>query len=131
MLYLPEIIIATILLLGVIIYILNKSLKYKKKKRTLLIKFRQVREKSLSLQNEYYNYIVKQDALNTKFREGLTYGQFLNDLKRNHVSNLSEKKFIRVKSTSNLFYLNKMTKVLDEQEAMLEEIEEQFMSSKK
>ncbi len=128
--YLPEM-IAAILLLVLLIYFLNNLPKYKEKKRQFLIRFRQVRKRSLNLQNAFTQYIIEHDAIKTVFKDGMTYGQFLNQLKKNHISNLSEKNFAKLKSTNNRLVIKKREQMLDEQEAWFDEVEKEFNSLKK
>ncbi|AWH83597.1 hypothetical protein HYN59_00025 [Flavobacterium album] len=128
---LPEIIGASVLLLLLLLYFINSRPKYKENKKALLAKYRRIRVKSLNVQDALTQYIIEHDALKKEYEEGVTYSVFLNQLKKNHINNLSEKHFLKLKASNNRILLNKTDKMLDEQEAKLDAIEKQFEASKK
>lgn len=128
---LPEIIGAGVLLLLLLFYFINSRPKYKENKKALLAKYRRIRVKSLNVQDAVTQYIIENDALKQEYKDGMTYSQLLNQLKKNHINNLSEKHFLKLKATNNRLLLSKTDKMLDEQEVRLDETEKQFEALKK
>lgn len=126
---LPKI-IAAVVVLGLLIYFLNFTPKNREKKRNILTRFRQLRERSQNLQSALTHDIMANDSSNKQFANGQTYGQVLKQLKKNHFSHLSEKKFAQLRGKYNTFTLNNVNKMLDKQEAMLYEMENKYEASK-
>ncbi len=130
MTYLPEMLILGAFLLALIIYLINNATKDTEKKRTLLLRFRDVRARSLHLQNAVADYIMANDSEDGKITTDMTYGQFLKQLKKNHIANLSEKKFAKIKNSNTLLSQRSISSMIDEQNSMVGEMEKQFETAK-
>lgn len=122
--YTPELIIAFIVVAGVLIYYLRPH--YKEEKLELLVKYRRIRSKSLSIQDALSAYILANDALKKQFLPDATYGEFLRQLKKNHATYLSEKVYVKIKNSRSRMFLKRTGKLLDEQEDRFAEIEEKI-----
>lgn len=127
MLLLPYAIIVipftVILATYIILKIVNKSAWYKTNKTKLLDSFRQQRHKSKSLQNKLSNYIMANNTHNAELHGGITYDDYLKQLKKNHALKLSKKKYIRLKSSNNMMLIKKTATELKYQKARLLEAE--------
>lgn len=126
--FIPEITIAAILVAGILIYFLNGH-TYKKQKVKFLAKYRRARIKSLHYQDELSAYILRNDAKNEVFAEGLTYGEFLKQLQKNHSLYLSERKYKRLRRAPVI--VGKDIKAIEKQEARLSETEKKIAAIKK
>ena len=122
--YTPELIIAFIVVAGLLIYYLRPH--YKEEKLELLVKYRRIRSKSLSIQDALSTYILANDAIKKQFLPDATYGEFLRQLKKNHANYLSEKVYVKVKNSRSRMFLKRTGKLLDEQEDKLAEIEDKI-----
>ena len=129
--YMPEILIAGVFLVALITYFINKNNKDNSRKKVLLLSFREVREKSLNLQNAVTQYLMLHDSQDEKLAEDMTYGQFLKQLKKNHATHLSEKKFVKIKSSNTLLSQGKIKALIGEQNEMLSQMEKQSENAKK
>lgn len=121
--FLPEILIAVVLLLSLTFYLLAKKSLYTRKKDALLIIFKEIRTKSLHLQDILTKHIIEHDADSENFDGTMTYGQALKQLKKDHVTYLSGKKQIRIRATNNLLKLYKTESMLKKMESSLNETE--------
>lgn len=126
--YSTEIIFAAVVAAGLIVYFFRP--KYKDKKLQLLTHYRRVRSKSLELQDSLSRYILTNDAQNDSFMPDLTYGEFMRKIKKSHSLYLSEKTYIKLKNSTNIVYLKKVERQLDEQEKHLSDIEKKMLFSK-
>lgn len=93
---------------------------------SLLVKYRRVRSKSLKLQDALSVYIIKNDALKNAIADDVTYGAYLRQLQKNHMLNLSEKKYTKLKSSNNRILLSATSRTLNEQEVYLENVEKEL-----
>lgn len=121
--FLPETLIATVILLSVILYFINKRPLYSKKKNILLSAFKDVRAKSLNLQDAMTKHIMDLDASDEEFTHSLTYGQALKQLQKDHIAYLSGKRQTRIRATNNLLKLYKTESILKKLESSLNETE--------
>ena len=117
---LPEIIVAAVILVGIIIYIITAP-TYKKKKLRLLTKYRRARNKSLAFQDILSTYILKHDAQHEIIESGITYAELLRQLRKQHSDHLSDKKYRKFRNSFFLRGLNE--KDLQKQEKRLQDIE--------
>lgn len=129
--YLPEILIAGVLLVALITYFINKNNTDNSKKRNLLNSFKEVREKSLSLQNSVTEHLMLHDSRDKILTEEMTYGQFLKNLKKNHVTHLSEKRLVKIKTSNTILSERRIKTLIGEQNEMLSQMEKQFKNAKK
>jgi hypothetical protein len=127
MLYLPEFIIGTFILLILLLLALNYSPKSKEKKLGLLKKYRRTQHLSFKLQDTLSNYILRNDALDREFKDGKNFGDYLNYLKTNHQKNLSEKKYLKVRNGFNPLYFKVTSIHLDKQKEKLKQLKEPIM----
>ncbi len=121
--FIPEFTIASVLLVVIVVYVFTAP-KYKKKKLKLLAKYRRARSRSLFYQDKLSTYILKNDAQNEVFMQGITYGQLLKELQKHHSAYLSEKRYKRLRR--NPILIGKNEKVLQEQEERLKKAEEKI-----
>ena len=123
----PDLIILLALVALAIIYLLfkllSKTSSYKEKKKDILEKYQQQRARSLKLQDFYGNYILANHAQKDVFYDATTYGDFLKALQRNHITNLSDKNYVKLKNTDNRIVLKKTADMLEEQETILSDAE--------
>lgn len=122
----PEITIAALLLVGLIVYFFTAP-RYRKKKLQLLSKYRRARSKSLSYQDKLKTYILKHDAQNEMITPEMTYGQLLKELQKHHSAYLSEKRYKRLRRNPILIGIAKNEKVIEEQEKRLKQTEEKIV----
>ncbi|GGB75583.1 hypothetical protein GCM10007424_14410 [Flavobacterium suaedae] len=125
--YIPEIIIAALLVTGILIYYLNGH-AYKKQKVRFLAKYRRARIKSLHFQDALSAYILRNNAKNEVFVEGLTYGEFLKQLQKHHSLYLSEKRYKKLRRSPLI--IGKDIKAIEKQEARLSETEKKIATIK-
>lgn len=123
--YFNEITIAAVLAAGILIYLIRP--KHKEKKLMLISKYRRVRSKSLMLQDLLSSHILQNDSDSEDLRPGVTYGEFMRELKKMHSYYLSEKTYIKLKNSNNIFFLKKTDRILDEQEDQLNDIEKELL----
>lgn len=121
--FIPESIIATLIVTGIFIYFLNDK-KYKKSKGKFLTKYRRARIKSLHFQDTLSNYILRNNAKNEIFVDGITYGEFLKELQKHHSLHLSERKYKKLKKAPLI--IGKNFKKIEEQEIWLSETEKKI-----
>jgi hypothetical protein len=127
MFYTPEFIITALLVVGLLIYFLRP--KYKDQKLALLLKYRRVRSKSLMMQDLLSTHILTHDAMKKIFvLPDITYGEYLRQLKKAHSQHLSEKVYIKVKNSRSIMFLKKISRVIDEQEQKLNDIEDRVLA---
>jgi len=126
----PDLIIVVILCGGVIVYLLTKLLNsrvgYKEKKSYLLLRYQNLRKKSLELQENLSQYILSSDRLKEPFTDGMTYGEYLRYLQKNHIKNLSDKGYAKIKNGDNRLHQKKVAEILSEQEIVLKDAEDKL-----
>ncbi|TRW23565.1 hypothetical protein FMM05_12955 [Flavobacterium zepuense] len=126
----PDLTIVIVLCGGVIVYLLTKLLNsragYKERKSYLLLQYQNLRKKSLQLQENLSQYILSGDHLKETFTDGMTYGEYLKYLQKNHVKNLSEKGYAKVKNSNNRLQQKKVGEILSEQEIVLKDAEDKL-----
>jgi hypothetical protein len=115
---LPEIIIAIVVLAGTLLYTITAK-AYKKRKVKLLAKYRQARTRSILYQDTLSSYILKHNVQHEVFVQDTTYGEYLKQLQKHHVQNLSEKGYKRLRRSPVLIKQN--LKKLEREEAWLKE----------
>lgn len=119
MLYLPEIIIGTIILSILLVILFYYSPSGKTRKLDLLKKYRRTQNLSIKLQDALSLYILKYDKLEAEFKDGKNFGDYLDYLKNNHQKNLSEGKYLRIRNGFNPLIMNKTSRHLDKQKEKL------------
>jgi len=121
----PDLTIVIVLCGGVIVYLLTKLLNsraaYKERKSFLLMQYQNLRKKSLQLQESLSQYILSGDHLKEPFTDGMTYGDYLKYLQKNHVKNLSDKGYAKIKNGDNRLQQKKVAEILSEQEILLKD----------
>lgn len=115
--------VAGILVLYVISKIVNSHPRYLAKKSETLDRFQILRSKSLRLQDVLSDLILSNNFALEIVAENFTYKDFLKQLKRNHVQNLSDKNYARIKNTHNRVVLMQAKKMIAEQELILKDAE--------
>jgi hypothetical protein len=116
-----EIIVGVILLVFVLIYYLNKIPRHKSEKHRLIVKYRKVQSVSLKLQEVLSNYVLANDASQENLAPGITYGECLRKLQREHVAHLSKKTFLQISNSNNKRLLRKIDQTLDDLDIKLNE----------
>ena len=96
---------------------------YRKRKANLVSQFRQVRIKSLRLQKQLSKYMLSNDLNRHDFTEGMTVGDYYRYLKKNHITYLSDKNYLKVKKSQNPIGDMRMLNILKEQEERLKDAE--------
>lgn len=86
------------------------------------MRFRRIRAQSLQLQNILNNHILTNDSKEF-FAPGVTYGECLRQLQRNHSLYLSEKIYVKLKNSRSTILMQKTDRILDEQEQTLNNLE--------
>lgn len=122
-LLLSPVIIAVVYLL---VRVVNNNSSYVQKKKHLLDYFQQQRLKSNKLQDELSNYILANNAHKAVFFDRITYGEFLKQLQKNHMQNLSDKIYIKIKNSHNRILLKKTADELKDQETKLNNAEQKM-----
>jgi len=127
----PDFILLMSLLLFIVIYVLFKFLNntphYKEKKKELIEKFQDARALSIKLQETVSAYILTNNANEATFFDNVSYGGFLKSLQKNHIQNLSEKYYIKLKNSNNRLFLKKTSAMLDEQGIKLKEAQNKVL----
>lgn len=128
----PELTLILLLAASLVIYLLtaflNSRPKYKMKRSELLDKFQSLRLKSKNLQDTLSQYILSTDANKKPISQdsSVTYGEYFKYLQRNHIQNLSDKEYARIKNTHNRLQQKKASDMLEEQEIRLAEAEKKL-----
>jgi len=128
----PELTLILLLAASLVIYLLtaffNSRPKYRIKRSELLDKFQSLRLKSKNLQDVLNQYILSSDANKKPITQdaAVTYGEYFKYLQRNHIQNLSDKEYARLKNTHNRLQQKKASDMLEEQEIRLAEAEKKL-----
>lgn len=119
----PEYTIAAALGVILILYILSRFFNSRPghltRKNDILDRFQQLRSVSIKLQEELSSYILSNSADKQVLFDNITCKEFLKHLQRNHIQNLSDKNYARLKNTHNRVILRQANKMLSEQEIIL------------
>lgn len=121
--YIAVAILVAALLLFILLRIMNNSNIYKSNKQALLERHQQLRVYSNKLQDSLSSHIMENLVENEPFTEEYTYGDFLKHLQKNHMRNLSDKNYSKIKNTNNRLTLANTKNMLAEQEQKLEDTE--------
>lgn len=123
----PEFAIVAILAALLLLYLLTRFMNtrpgYLARKSDILEQFQSLRNKSRKLQDELSNIVLSQNKGQEILIENITYRDYLKSLQRNHIQNLSDKNYARIKNTNNRIILKQAQDMLLEQDARLEEAE--------
>jgi len=119
MLYLDEIKLALILLSVVLLYHLFIKPRLEAAKAKLLERFHRTQSLSIQLQDMLSGYILRHDAMNKEFTEGVTYKMYLRGLQKQHTLNLSEKLYKKLKNLNVVLFYSRITTLLNKQEKRL------------
>jgi predicted RNA-binding protein YlxR (DUF448 family) len=128
----PELTLVLLVSASLIVYLLtaflNKRPRYMMRRNELLEKFQQLRLKSKSLQDKLSQHILSSDANKKTLAEDstITFGEYFKYLQRNHIQNLSDKEYARLKNTHNRIQQKKVSDMLEEQEVRLAEAEKKL-----
>ncbi len=127
----PELTLIILLSASIAIYMLmlffNSRPKYQLRRNELLEKFQSLRLRSKNLQDTLSQHILSTDAnKKTIGSENITYGEYFKYLQRNHIQNLSDKEYARLKNTHNRVQQKKAADMLEEQEKRLAEAEKKL-----
>lgn len=117
----PEIIALAILLVFILIYYLNKIPRYKSEKNRIISKYRKVQSTSLRIQDILSKYVLANDATQETLAPGITYGECLRKIQREHTAHLSKKTFLQISRSNNKRLLRKIDQTLDELDAKFNE----------
>jgi hypothetical protein len=123
----PEFTIAValggILILYILFRFLNSRPGYLARKNDILDGFQSLRSRSIKLQETLSGQILSNNFAMKLVEENLTYKDFLKHLQKNHIKNLSDKNYARIKNTHNRVVLMQAEKMLTEQEIILQDAE--------
>lgn len=126
--YETEITIAAIAAVGTLVYAARP--RYTQRKTALLAKYRRIRTKSLKIQDALSKHVMENDTINDYITPEMTYGQFIKIIKKQHQQYLSEKTYVKLKNSTNIFFLNRTKRLLEEQEQRLIKFERQLPAPK-
>jgi len=125
----PELTLLVLLFASLVIYLLvkffNSRPRYKLKKNELTERFQLLRNKSKNIQDALSRHILSTDS-NKKPLDNdasITYGEYFKYLQKNHIQNLSDKEYAKVKNTHNRLQQKRAIDMLQEQEIRLAEAE--------
>lgn len=129
----PELTLLLLLFGSLVIYLLlrffNSRPKYQIRRNELLEKFQALRLRSKNLQDILSQHILSSDANKKSIgTDSVTYGEYFKYLQRNHIQNLSDKEYARLKNTHNRIQQKKASDMLEEQEMRLAEAEKKLAS---
>lgn len=113
MVFLPEIIITVVFVLGITLYAYYNSPAKKSEKLKLLKNYRRAQNLSMKLQDIISTHILTHDAYNDEIRAGLTYGIYLKQLQEEHLQKLPEGLYLRLKRSYSRRLARKTNKLLD------------------
>lgn len=126
----PELTLIIVFSASLIVYLLlqffNSRPGYKEKKSYLLNKYKKLRVKSLALQQSLNLHILSGDHFKEPFAEGMTFGEYLKHLQKNHIQNLSDKGYAKIKNSDNRVQQKKVADMLKEQENKLKDAEKKL-----
>ncbi|KGO92844.1 hypothetical protein [Flavobacterium subsaxonicum] len=124
----PELTLIIVLSASLVVYLLFKLLNsrsgYRKKKNYLLTEYQRLRVKSITLQEKLSTHILSRDNDKELFTQGMSYGDYLKYLQKNHGKNLTDKGYARLKNSDNRVQQIKVADMLKEQEGKLKEAED-------
>nr|WP_322623909.1 hypothetical protein [uncultured Flavobacterium sp.] len=112
-----------ILVLYILFRFLNSRPGYLGRKNDILDGFQSLRSKSIKLQESLSVLILSNNFAQELLAENFTYKDFLKQLQKNHIQNLSDKNYARIKNTHNRVVLMQAKKMLTEQEIILQDAE--------
>lgn len=112
-----------ILVLYILFRFLNSRPGYLGRKNDILDGFQSLRSKSIKLQESLSVLILSNNFAQELLSENFTYKDFLKQLQKNHIQNLSDKNYARIKNTHNRVVLKQAKKMLTEQEIILQDAE--------
>lgn len=115
-----------ILLLYILSRFFNSRPGHLSRKNDILDRFQQLRPASIKLQEQLSNYILANGADKQVLFDNVTCKEFLKYLQRNHIQNLSDKNYARLKNTHNRVLLRQANKMLSEQEVILKDAEKKL-----
>jgi len=128
--YHPDTIGIAVLVAVLLIYLVNNSRGYKKKKQDLLQRHRSIRQRSTHLQTSIKNHILENDSSTLPFMDdSLETG--LNRLKTINFKHLSEKSYKRLKANHNRIFLFRRGQLLNKLEKEITLAENEFYRIKK
>lgn len=74
----------------VLIIIITIKIIYKKRRKQLLIEFKEIKQTSLQLHQSLYDYIMEKNAFDEKLSNGTTLGEYLKKVQQLNKQNLSK-----------------------------------------
>jgi hypothetical protein len=102
---------------------LNTTSSFVNRKTNLLARHRKLRAKSLKLQEALSKHILSSQVEKDIFMDTITYSDYLRYLKKNHILNLSDKNYVKLKNNNNRLFLKSVASMLDNQEVKLKQAE--------
>jgi len=113
----------TCIVAGYLIFkLVIKRLSFERK-RSLIIRFQQLRKQSLSLQELLSEYMLSTNAERKLVKDNVTFAEYYRQLKSNHVTHLSSKFLDKLQKSNNPLLLKKTADVLKHQEIKLKDAE--------
>jgi len=92
---------------------------HKNNKAKIFERYQSQRARSLKIQKVLSHYILSNNSQKEEFTDGMNYGQYLRYIQKNHIANLSDKNYFRIKNTNNRLLLKQTAAMLEEQENLL------------
>ena len=89
----------------------------------MLENYQKQRARSLKVQQVLSQHILLNHNQKEAFVNNLTYGEYLKQLQRNHILNLSDKNYVKLKNSTNRLLFRSTAGMLNDQEIKLTEAE--------
>ncbi len=123
----PDLIILCSLIALLMVYglikLINTGTSFKQRKDAILETFQKERQTSKRIQSQLSNYILANNAHKNILFENVTCGEFLKQLQKNHILNLSDKQYVKIKNSDNRLFLKRASQELKLQELKLKDAE--------
>lgn len=113
----------TCIVLYLLFKFLNSRSSFVNRKNSLLKRYQKLRGKSLKLQEALSKHILSSHAEKDIFMDTITYSDYSRYLQKNHIHNLSDKNYVKLKNSNNRLLFKSTAAMLDEQELKLKQAE--------
>jgi len=101
----------------------NSRSTFINRKNSLLKRYQKLRSKSLKLQEAVSKHMLTSHSEKDIFMDTITYNDYSRYLQKNHIHNLSDKNYIKLKNSNNRLLFKATASMLDEQEIKLKQAE--------
>lgn len=115
--------IGSCIVLYLLFKFLNSRSTFVNRKNSLLKRYRKLRAQSLKLQEALSKHILSSNADKDIFMDTTTYSDYSRYLQKNHIQNLSDRNYVKLKNSNNRLLFKSTALMLDAQEAKLKQAE--------